>query len=221
MRAAFLLIAVVFAPATASLAQRALNATGVIRGTVRDEQNQPLDGATVALDLVDDLPGQRMVPEAKTDSQGNFVFDHLRWGKYRIFVGKEEAGYPDTRYHIYSNGVYPIAVISPDHPEASVVLSVGPKAGVLNVVVLDASTGQPIGDSLLGGSMWIWSEGYGHGMGGSIIHENRLLIPPFVAVGVEIGADGYQPERYPEKITLPPGGEMTIEVKLRPLPKAP
>jgi Carboxypeptidase regulatory-like domain len=221
MRAAFLLIAVIFAPATASLAQQPLSTTGLIRGTVRDDQNQPLDGATVTLDLMDDLPSQRSVPTAKTDGQGNFVIDHLRWGKYRIFVGKEEAGYPDTRYHLYSGGVYPTAEISPEHPEASVVLSVGPKAGALAVVVLDASTGQPIDASLLGGSMWIWSEGYDHRMGGSIIHENRLLIPPFVAVGVEIGADGYKPERYPEKIVLPPSGEMTIKVNLWPVPKKP
>jgi hypothetical protein len=221
MRAAFLLIATIFAPATAGVAQQALNGTGVVRGTVFDEQNQRLGGATVTLDLVDDSPGQRIRPMEKTDSQGSFVIDHLRWGKYRIGVGKEEAGYPDTIWEIYSGGVHPTAVISPDHPEASVVLSAGPKAGVLNVVVLDASAGQPIDASLLGGAIWIWPDDHNHRLSGTIINNNRLLVPPFVAVGVEIDATGYQPERYPEKILLPPGGEMTIKVKLRPVPKEP
>lgn len=221
MRAGFLLIAVIFTQAAVSLAQQTLKTTGVVRGTVFDEQNQPLDGATVTLDLVDDRPGHRIVPREKTDSQGNFVIDHLRWGTYQIGVGKEEAGYPDTRWEIYSGGVHPVAVISPDHPEASVVLSVGPKAGVLIVVVLDASTGQPIDSSLLGGAIWMWPDDHNYRLSGTIVHENRVLIPPFLAVGVEIGADGYQPERYPEKILLPPGGQMTIKVNLWPVPKKP
>jgi len=221
MRAAFLLILVSFAPATASPAQQVLNGTGLVRGTVLDDHNQPLGDASVTLDLEDDRPGHRLVPRGKTDSEGNFVIDHLRWGKYRIGVGKEEAGYPDTRWEIYSGGVHPIAVISPDHPEASVVLSVGPKAGVLNVVVLDASTGQPIDASLLGGAIWICPDDHNYRLSGTIINNNRLLIPPFVAVGVEIDADGYQPERYPEKIVLPPGGEMTVRVNLWPVPKKP
>jgi len=221
VRAAFLLLAMIFAAATASQAQQTLNTMGVVRGTVFDEQNQPLDGATVTLDLVDDRPSQRIRPMEDTDSQGKFVIDHVRWGKYRIGVGKEEAGYPDTIWQIYSGGVNPTVVISPDHPEASVALSVGPKAGVLAVVVLDASTGQPIDSLRLGGAIWIWPDDHNDRLAGTIIHKNRLLVPPFLAVGVEIDADGYQRERYPEKILLAPGEEMTIKVNLWPAPKKP
>jgi hypothetical protein len=97
----------------------------------------------------------------------------------------------------------------------------GPKAGTLTVIVLDASTGQPIDSSLLGGSIWKWSDEDNLFVSGTIVHNNKILIPPYVAVGIAIGAKGYESERYPEKILLPFGGETTIELKLKPAPKKP
>ncbi len=70
------------------------NCNGVFTGQVHDESNQPVIGAAIIL-----LPSQN---GQTTDLQGNFKFDGLCYGTYKVRV--QYLGYEDVEFEIEING---------------------------------------------------------------------------------------------------------------------
>ena len=117
---------------------------GSIRGTVVDENGILLSGAKVFFEPTDHHQRHSSVSTVETDATGRFVIDYLDWGQYQLYARKEDAGYPNTVFPIYSNGIQTRAEITSQAPKAEVEMRIGPKAGVLAGVVTDANTGKPV-----------------------------------------------------------------------------
>jgi hypothetical protein len=65
---------------------------GAISGTVVDENKAPVVKAEVNADPINNRPRSSLVRYVETDSNGHFLIDRLRLGKYKVFAKKEDAG---------------------------------------------------------------------------------------------------------------------------------
>lgn len=81
----FLTFVVALAVAAPVLAQ----STGIVRGTVRDEKGQPIDGAKVTIEM-NGGTGRRF--ETKSDKKGEFIQIGLSSGSYKVSAEKEKLG---------------------------------------------------------------------------------------------------------------------------------
>ena len=76
---------------------------GGLKGRILDSEGQPMVGAQVTLDKVGSW-GSTLLPVATTDEHGEFSFPELMVGEYKVNASKEEDGYPNTRFVLYSTG---------------------------------------------------------------------------------------------------------------------
>src|SRR5581483_283867 len=167
---------------------------GVVRGRTLTESGHPEQGVKIRLSRAENGASVKAVRYVETDASGAFVMDKLPWGTYRICTRKETAGYPDTAFGFYSNDVNPIVSIDSSRPVAEAVINLGPKAGTIDGTVVDAKTDQPVN---AGVRLWRtsppnrWIE---EAVSGS---KFEILVPPGVAVGMEVQAVGYDKWAYP------------------------
>ena len=63
--------------------------TGIVKGTVKDEKGQPVDGAKVSLEYTG---GMNRHAEVKTNKKGEFVQVGLQLGTYDVTAGKDGVG---------------------------------------------------------------------------------------------------------------------------------
>ena len=208
---------------------------GVVRGTVVNEEGQPVAGATAwAWAYRDDVVAHRLQRPVLTDGAGRFTIASLEWGRYRIYAIKPADGYADTHWAIYDNGRVPTVDISPIAPTVDVQVAIGPKAALLVGTITDAVTGQPAPNPVM--RIWRWTDGSDRdtefASGSFTTHDQtsghyELLIPPSKEVGFEVSAPGYETWDYsgeigstkPFPLSLPSGVRKTIDIKLQPLPK--
>jgi len=187
---------------------------GVIQGTVLDEVGRPLQGAKVHAELHGVLVA-KAIRYVESDEKGTFAIDRLAYGTYDVSGQKEEDGYPDSSFSFYTDKpVATSAVISPEHPAATVALKLGPKAGVITGTVRDALTGKPIPASfMLRASSKRW-------MGTSQPSKFRVLIPSATDISVEVSSAGYKTWVYDgsgsdsRPLRLEPGSEMRLDIRL-------
>ena len=185
---------------------------GEIHGTVLDQNGQPVVHAKVGYDNLDDhriLHG--LLRQVETDVNGNFVFDNLDWGRYAIYPRKEEDGYPNLRFAIYSGGTYQIATVSADHPIASITARLGPKAAVLHGTISRSTDGAPIG-----GRIELNSPGHPQWfMATSVPSDYRVLIPSDTDVEVSFSESGYKVYSL-RVLHMKSGDDSSMDVKLTP-----
>lgn len=200
---------------------------GTIRGTVVNEDGNPIAGAKVSAIPVD-VPLNGFQREVPSDGAGRFTLVNLQRGRYRVFTRKEADGYADTSWAIHDNGKVPIVEISATAPTVDVEVRIGPKAATLTGTITDAVTGRPVVDPRI--RIWRWTDGVDRDTefaATNIGSDYRFLIPPGKEVGVEFSASGYEPWSYcgesngdkPFPLSLPSGAAKTLNIKLRPLPK--
>jgi len=193
--------------------------SGVITGTVLDENGSPVAKARVHIGEKDVLVVHRLINFHDTDADGHFRIAHVPWGTYLVLAGKEDAGYPDTQGTFYSGGGTPTVVISEASPVADVTLNLGPKAGVLELEpVTDAITGKEIRSAAIrlkraeNPDLFIYTSAT----------QRRLLIPAFTEVLIAITAGGYKPWPGPDRaategrIFLNPEEVQKLQVTLQP-----
>jgi hypothetical protein len=160
---------------------------GAIRGVVVDEVGKPVASAQVIVDPIDGRPRGNAVQVVETDTTGRFSMGDLDFGSYKVFAKKDSAGYPDTSFAFYSNHIFATATLTPDVPVASLILKVGPAAGVVVGVVTDPENG-PIGATFLlrraaDPDNWISL---------SQRPDYRIMVPPGVDVLLEVSATGFK-----------------------------
>src|SRR5579863_4731267 len=73
------------------------------------------------------------------DDQGKFVIDRLAFGRYAVYGSKEEEQYQDPGH--FSIIDPPRVTISAEQPVGTVVVTFGPKAGLISGTVRNAVTG--------------------------------------------------------------------------------
>lgn len=163
-----------------------------IVGTVLDQQSQPLKNMFVH--AVSEETGMYM-PTVDSDEDGHFAIEDLQQGTYDIFGENDAAAYPDTALSFYSNESPAKATVR-DYDTATIVLVLGPRAGVLCGEVLDKTTGTTI-----------VSQHAPHFIVRKVSRREdsmtfmgppkfRWLIPPATNVTLEVVAEGYKPWVY-------------------------
>jgi hypothetical protein len=200
----------------AALAQ----SSGMVRGSVLDENGRVVEGASVECDPLDSRPSANALLIVETDKNGRFSVGNLGLGSYKLFAMKESSGYPNTAFGFYSNNVFPTVTLTTAVPGADITLRVGPSAGVLSGSVSDAVTGAPLPNSFLlrrssDPENWISM---------SQKADYRVLVPPSVEVSIEVSAPGYKTWYYGgpfdrlkrDPIRLESGKEMRLDIQLQP-----
>jgi hypothetical protein len=112
---------------------------GLIDGIVTYEDRKPVKGATVYAEPLG-RPMSAIIPHADTDETG-YLAIHIpsSWfGKFAVAAKKEDEDYPDMSKQFYSDGKFETVTLTSTHPAETVILRLGPKAGVLVGTVADA-----------------------------------------------------------------------------------
>jgi hypothetical protein len=191
---------------------------GEVRGSVVDALGVPVAGAQVTATPAGVLLYIKRWVTA--DQEGRFLIDRLGWAEYRVRAKKESDGYPDTSCCIFDDSAAVAVTLSPAAPSSTVVVKLGPKAGIVTPSFSDSETGRAVDAKAARVHIWIWDNpnayfDTGFGLSGF------LLIPSSKAIGIEFTVAGYDPWRCPsgpgpgEPITLAPGEKRAIQVGLR------
>ena len=173
-------------------------------------------GAQVTLDKVGSW-GSTLLPVATTDEHGEFSFPELMVGEYKVNASKEEDGYPNTRFVLYSTGaeVVPQVTVYAGQVTSDVVVRLGPKAPKIVGKVVDAETGEPVGNAIMVISRP--GEPRSRLMTGPNKEEVKggfeLLVPP-VPVMIEISAPGYEKKQI-NSLQLSRGEARHLDISLR------
>jgi hypothetical protein len=194
---------------------------GLIDGIVTYEDKKPVKGGTVyAVPL--GRPMGAIIPHAETDETGYYAIHISRswFGKFAVAAKKEDENFPDMSNQFYSDGNFQTATLTASHPAQTVMIRLGPKAGVLTGTVRDATTGATLYPCLE------LRRPNGNFLSGSgLIKANfRVLIPPATEVTVKMWLDGYRPWYYPgtaeqsrsAPLRLRPDEQKTVEILLQP-----
>jgi len=189
-----------------------------IVGTVLDQRGQPLRDISVQAFLKQ--TGMYM-PTADSNNDGQFVIGDLEPGTYDIYGESDAAGYPNTTLSFYG-GENPIEVTLGNCGTATVVLVLGPKAGVLNGTLLDSVTGRPIASPHA--PRFIVERAFNRedSIEFSGPAKFRWLVPPWVEVTLKVTAEGYRPWLYadpsdpskPLPFQLESGEEKILKIEL-------
>ncbi len=194
--------------------------SGVIRGIVINENDEPIVHARVHAEEEKPFFGHRIIRMFETDKRGEFEIRSLPWGNYAVFVGKQEDGYPDTDVAFYSNLSFPRCLIEPNLPVPYVTVKLGPKAGLLEI---NSVTNADTGDAVPNVSLTLRrAEKQNLFVTMTAVGPPPHLIPSGADVTVEISAPGYKSwillgnDGNPEKVRLRPGEIRELNVQIRP-----
>jgi hypothetical protein len=127
-------------------AQSARQNPFVINGRVLDEQEHPVQGATVSVISDSGLRGN--LPSASTDWRGEFSIAVYKPDSYRVSASKAADGYPSTSnpfYYPTEESLARIEVSGAGTPSFATI-RFGPRTGKLIGRIIDADTGKPIED---------------------------------------------------------------------------
>jgi hypothetical protein len=178
--------------------------------------SHPIPQATVSAEIMGVGVLGMAVPQAETDAKGRFVIHHVPWRTFRVLAGKPNAGYLSTFTfgNFYGRGRIPEVTLSPQAPAATVVVRIGPKAGILSGVIVSARTGEPITQAIIQ-----LRNARGASVGESApAHFNRL-IPSEMVIALTVSAPGFEPWRWTVKMT--PGERKVVTIRLVPLAPKP
>jgi hypothetical protein len=174
--------------------------------------------------LILDRPPRGREYSTTTDSQGKFSLTCAELGKNSVYVAKEGEGYPDTLLtpFIDPRSVTIINVTAQSKDEVEVHLP--PKAGKLNVRVVDAATGRPIDDAIV--TLCRASSPFDcHQMNANQTLLGLSQLIPAVPFTIKASAPGHTDWSYvsdtskgPTKVLkLAPGTSRNVEIHLEPL----
>jgi hypothetical protein len=197
--------------------------TGLIDGTVVYEDGRPTQGATVSACPLG-RPMSTIIPQAETDETGYFRIDiPSSWfGKFAVAAKKEDEDYPDMSKQFYSDGKFETITLTSGHPAETVMIRLGPKAGVLVGTVADAVSKAPLSPCV---EFRRASEPNNFlSASGLVKPQYKLLIPPDTYILMNISLDGYKTWYYPGTIDqsaatpveLEPGERKTVDIRLEP-----
>jgi len=186
---------------------------GRITGTVVDQAQQPIAGASVmAVETLDQ--NLNNPPSAKSDSAGQFEINGLALRNYHVYASKPREGYPEADPAYRDENQAAIA-LSPDQPSGSVIITLR-KAGMLITDVRDKANGKPVSASYKLSVPKRWQTQ------GDLSYP--LLVHPSTDVMLEVSASGYKTWFYsdasnpsrPLPLRLESGEQRSLRIELEP-----
>jgi len=190
---------------------------GVIQGVVLDDIGNPLPGAKVHAELKG-VAMRKAIRFVESDQNGFFVIDRLEFGTYYVEAMKEEDGYGGMSWSFFNDKPLPTVQVSAQTRIADVVVSLGPKAGILIGTIRDAVTGKPIS----AGFDLVQVKDRTKWMGTGAAPDFRVLIPSSKDIEVKVSAPGYDawvypgPNLVPQPLRMEPGSEAHLDILLSP-----
>jgi hypothetical protein len=190
---------------------------GVIQGLVLDNVGNPLPGAKVHAELKG-IAMAKAIRFVESGQNGFFVIDRLEFGTYYVEAMKEEDGYGGMSWSFFNDKPLPAVQISAQTRIADVVVSLGPKAGILTGTIRDAVTGKPIS----AGFDLVQARDRTKWMGTGAAPHFRVLIPSSKDIEVKVSASGYDtwvypgPTPAPQPLRMEPGSEAHLDILLNP-----
>ena len=165
-----------------------------ISGDLRDEAGQLFSGASVcALQTNGRVANVRDKVCAESDAQGRFVINLTTPGSYQIVAENISEGYMPPYFPFYKDPktAIPEVVLSGEHANASVSVTLGPKSGLITGKVIDEATDLPIRDFVV----WTWQAGDVNARTHEVVKGQsgrfRILAPP-VPFRMRVVAEGYE-----------------------------
>jgi Carboxypeptidase regulatory-like domain len=195
---------------------------GLIRGTVLDETGVPVVNAYVAVDAMSEGKISSTL-NAYSDGSGQFVFDGLALGEYRVSAQKEDEGYLTTRPNVFEHNPPLIVKLTADVPAGTATVHFSARGAVLTGRVRDAKTGAPVA------AQFTLKPENGNGLLGTGTNGRdkfTLSVPANAGFTLEVSAEGYKAWLYsdathPEQaaiLRLEPGSKKELNIDLDPLP---
>lgn len=145
---------------------------------------------------------------------GSFLIRRVQWGTYAVEADKPGAGYPTVIAFggIYGRRQFPWATLSPQAPAATVVVRIGPKAGILSGTIVNARTGKSITQARID----LKRMGHARTQTSEAVRAHfTLLIPSEMAITLTVHARGFEP--WHETVKMASGERKVLMIRLRPL----
>lgn len=121
--------------------------SGNIKGTVSDENGNPVSKATVYA-IPQEASLDSIAPRSTTTNEaGEFNFHGgFALGTYKLYSKKDAEGYPDRSDSFYADTKFEAKKVelTEDHTSATATVDLGEKAAVIVGRVIDAVTGAPL-----------------------------------------------------------------------------
>lgn len=217
MKAAPLLLGLVFLASMGIPQEGYPGAKGSILGHVVDQNNQPARGIVLEATPLGGMLAT-VLPSAKTDENGNYRIAAPWWGRYTVYAEDQNAGYSLFATGM-SNPDHPAEVtISPDHPEAEFNFQLPAKAGFLHFHLTDAKTGSPIHGIEVSVSLAEQPPRPIYSSGTSA--DKPFLVPSDKDVLIHVTSRGYkewdQSAGKGKAIRLAPGAKLSFDITLEP-----
>ena len=207
------------------LASFAFAGTTKISGTVVDNNGVPVPHFTIeAIPL--DMSSSGGIDRIKTDGLGHFAItvpngrnnDGSLYGqRWLLYPHQEKDYYPDISSAFYATGKSHAQKVqlTPEMRETTVEIKLGPKAGALTGHVTDSLTGVTLNPEF----EFAWASGDPRKrMGVRTGDPYRILLPADTNIKLIVQCEGHKPWTYPGTIKVGPGQDMTLDIKLEPLP---
>lgn len=206
------------------LALPVFGGAGTIRGTVVDENGAPVPHMTVEISPIG-MAWSGGIPQAVTDDQGRFVKEvvgpitsegRVSGQRWALYPHQERDYYPHlTKFYETAANRAQEVELTPQKPEAQVELRLGLKAGALTGHATDAQTGAPLHPEF----EFEWASDASKRMGKRTSDPFRILLPSNTAIKMTVSSEGYKTWSYPGTISIGPGQDMPLDIKLEPEPK--
>lgn len=199
---------------------------GVVHGVVLRQNGQPVGDLNVVLFPIGvDLA--IVLPQMKTDQQGEYRFEHVCPGRYSVLVEDEKAGYPLSspylNWFLYGTRV-PEVKITDVRSDAHLTVNVPPKPAQLQVRLTNSRTKAKIArvDVELKANRKRTMKTYcDESQYMSCDSEFFFLVPPGEDVFLHVTSNGFQEWKESagrgKLIHVRPGEVLTINVELDPI----
>jgi len=185
---------------------------GRIKGTVTDQNGNPVLGATVYAVPQFSTFESLVSPTVKTDASGEFDFHRgLQLGTYKVYARKDADAYPDRSSSFYATPKVetPKVDLTDDDPSATVEVTLGEKAGVLVGRVIDADSGVALRAKLA----FIDEDGNADSVLANGKYRELLPSDKDLTLMVMVMSPGYR--QYPiTSLRLQPGQEMQMDIPI-------
>jgi hypothetical protein len=188
---------------------------GVIRGVVVEASGAPLAVAKVHAESASGRPTFTAIRYIETDAEGRFTIDRLSWDPYWVCALKEGADYPDTCDAFYGINALVRAEVNEKSPSANVRITMGAKAGVVEVQVTNARDGKSVDARI---ELWV-ADAPGRWTITSMPQMHKLLVPSSTDVMIRVTAPGFEPWTIDHPVRLEPEQVVVMPIALRPTDK--
>jgi hypothetical protein len=201
-------------------AQQQPTPNGVVYGALSTPDGRPANKLSLEAMPVDvEINGK--LPKTKTNERGEYRFENLPWGRYKVFGEDEKAG-----YSAYSAGDDPLpeGEVTPEHPKAELSFTLPPKAGFIHIHLKNRRTGRAISamtiavvpiekpDSRVFNDPGVFTM--------SCDSDRMVLVPPDKNLLLHVKSDGFR--EWDESIgtgkpvNVPSGNRLILDVQLDP-----